>query len=310
MNKFDFSLTVDSSALACADVDSFYSKAYLAGEESKFIKLIPGVKNSRKVATTTFPSVLQALDCTFAATSSVLSAVTVTVCPLKSNVSICKVDIEDSFIVNQLRAGESNYTWDAYMSHYYEMLNKEIASEIAVLRWQGNTAGTGSTYSGNFLYKTLCDGFEKLLLADSNVIDVTATAVTTSNVISILTAAFNAAPTAVKVKGAGAVFMVASNVIASYRIASALGNSQSYITGDMPLTFAGYPVVEAVGMSDNNIVFSVPTNFIQAFDGSEGGEIISVDQLKTGLGIPNIATTVLLSIGFQIVNGSQVTWVH
>jgi hypothetical protein len=309
MKKLDFSMTIASNALYAPNGEDFYSKAYLGGEDAAFLHLIPGVKNSTKVGNASFPSVLQSLDCTFAATASNLSATTVSVCPIKANVSVCKTDLESSFLVEMMRRGETNYTIDTFMSYYWAELAKEVAQEVSVIRWQGNTAGTGATYSGNFLYKTLCDGFEKLMLADANVVDVTATAITSSNVIAALSAVISAAPAAVKAKEAGAVFYVASDVAVSYRIAAALGNTSAFITGEMPLSFAGYRMVEAPGMTNGTIVFTRPENLVMAFDGTENGELVSIDQMKTA-GIPNILTVVLLSIGFAIVNPQEIVWFH
>jgi hypothetical protein len=309
MKKLDFSLTIASNALLCPNPEEFYSKVYLSGEDLNFFKILPGVKNSTKVSTTTFPSVLQALDCVFAASASNLSATTVTVCPLKANVSVCKTDLESSFLVNQMRAGETNYDVQSYMNFYWEELRKEIGQELAVIRWQGDTAGTGATFTGNFAFKTLCDGLEKKMLANAAVVDITLTAVTTSNVIALLSAVINAAPAAVKAKEAGAVFYVSSTVATAYRIAAALGNTQAFITGEMPLSFAGYQMVEAPGMTDGNIVFTRPANLVYAFDGSEEGSIEAIDQLKT-VGIPNILTVVLLAVGYEILNPSEIVWMH
>lgn len=308
MKKLDFALTIATNSLLCPNgTDAFYDKVYLQGEELKYFHIIPGVKNATKISTTTFPSVLQPLDCTFAATASNLSSTTVNVCALKSNVSICKTDLESSFLVSMMRAGETNYDIQSYMNYYWDTLQKEIISELAVIRWQGNTAGTGATYTGAFAYKTLCNGFEKLLLADAAVIDVTKTAVTTSNVIALLAAVLAAAPANVSAKEAGGVFYVSSTVATAYRIASALGNTSAFITGEMPLSFAGYPMVEAPGMTSGNIVFTRPENLIYAFDGTESGTLEAIDQLKT-VGIPNLLTVVLLAVGFQIVNPGEIVW--
>ncbi len=305
MKQFNFDITVATNALHCPNVDAFYEKAYLSGDDAKVINMIPGVKNSTKIATTRFPSVLQALDCTFAATSNPLSATTITVAPVKVNVSICKSTLESSFVVNEMRAGSGNYTVDSFMSFYWDALAKEVAQEISVIRWVGDTANTG--YTGDNAYKALTDGFEKQLLADSTVIDVTLTAATASNVIAILTAVLTAAPAQITAKEAGAVFFASSSVVTAFRIAAALGNSQAYITGDMELSFAGYKIVEAPGMTANKIVFTRPENLVYAFDGSESAELIAIDQLKTA-GIPNILTVALLAIGFKIVNGAEIVY--
>jgi hypothetical protein len=309
MKKLNFDLTIASNALLCPNADSFYEKAYITTADAKYFHVIPGVKNATKVATTVFPSVLQALDCTFAATASNLSATTVTVCPLKANVSICKSSIEDSYLVNQMSRGEANYDVQSFMNFYWDVLAKEINSEIESIKWIGSTTATGSSYTGNFAYNALCDGYEKLLLADANVVDVTVTAVTVSNVIGLLSAVLLAAPDTITPRKAGAVFYVSSTVATAFRIASALGNTAAYITGDMPLSFAGYDMVENPGMTDGTIVFTRPENLVYAFDGSESGTIEAIDQLKT-VGIPNILTVVLLSIGFAIVNPAEIVWMH
>lgn len=309
MKKFDFDLTVATNALNCPNPQAFYDKAYLDGEDANFMHIIPNVKTTTKIANTRFPSVLQALDCTFAATSNPLSATTVTVANLKSNVSLCKSTLITSFVVQEMRAGANNYTVESFMTYYWGELQKEISSELSVLRWQGDTAGTGATFTGDFAYKTLFDGFEKKLNADALVVDVTASAVTTGNVIAILAAVLNAAPTAIKLKKNGAVFYASTSVVTAFRIAAALGNTQAYITGDMELSFAGYRIVEAPGMTDGYIVFTRPENLVYAFDGSEEGDIVANDLMKSQ-GIPNILTTVLLAAGVQHVNGNEIVFFH
>lgn len=309
MNKqFNFDLTVATNALNCPNPSEWYDKAYLAAVDPKHFHIVPGVKESTKVSTATFPSVLQALDCTFAATNSALSATTVSVCPLKVNVSVCKKDLESSFVVNEMRTGSQNYSVEAFMAYYWDTLQKEVGSEIQEIMWKGDTAGTGATYTGVNAYRALCDGFEKQLAADANVVDVTLSSVTTSNVISILGTVIAAAPAAVKAKGANGKFYVASNVALAFRIASALGNTAAFITGEMPLSFAGYEVIECPGLSDNKIVFTRPENLVYAFDGSEDfSNLVAIDQLKTA-GIPNILTVALLAIGFKILNPSEIVY--
>ena len=306
MKNFNFDLTVATNALQCPNPSEWYDKAYLSALNPSYFHVIPGVKNSTKVSTATFPSVLQALDCTFAATASNLSATTVSVCPIKVNVSICKSTLETSYVVNEMARGSQNYDVQSFMNYYWDSLGMEVAQEIAVIAWQGST--TNTAYTGTNAYKALCDGFEKQLLADAGVVDVTLTAVTSSNVIGAMTAVINAAPAVIKNREAGAIFYVASNVALAYRIAAALGNTQAFITGEMPLSFAGFQVVEQPGMSDNKIVFTRPENLVYALDGeSDSTELIAVDQLRTA-GIPNILTVALFAIGFKILNPSEIVY--
>jgi hypothetical protein len=156
MKKFNFDITVASNALNCPNPSEFYDKAYLSAIDPINFHVVPGVKDSTKVATATFPSVLQALDCTFAATASNLSATTVSVCPIKVNVSVCKSTLEDSFVVNEMRTGSQNYNVDSFMLFYWDVLQKEISSEIAQIQWVGST--TNTAYTGTNAYKALCEG--------------------------------------------------------------------------------------------------------------------------------------------------------
>ena len=310
MKQFTFDITPASNALQCPNPDFWYDKAYLDAIDPRYFNVLPGVKNSTKLAFTRFPSVLQAQDCTFAATSNPLSATTVTVCPLKANVSLCKKTLETSFVVNEMKAGSNNYTVNAFMEHYWNTLQKEIAQEIAVIMWQGNTAGTGATFTGDNAYKTLCNGFNVLFSASSEVVKITSSAVTSANVVSIMTQVLQAAPTAVKQKNglSSAVFYVATNVAIAYRIALGYIIPQTIgLDGSLTEKFLGaYEIVEMPGMPDNEIVFTRPENLVYAFDGTEdASELIAVDQLRT-IGVPNILTVALLSIGFQILNPSEI----
>lgn len=306
MKNFNFDISVASNALLCPNPSEWYDKAYLSAIDPRYFHVVPGVKNSTKVATNTFPSVLQALDCTFAATASNLSATTVTVCPIKVNVSVCKNTLETSFVVNEMSKGSQNYDVQSFMNYYWESLGKEVAQEIASIAWRGDTGN--AAYSGASAFLKLCDGFEKKMLANSQVVDVTLTAITSSNVIAAMTAVINAAPAAIKNREAGAIFYVASNVALAYRIAAALGNTQAFITGEMPLSFAGFQVVEQPGMSDNKMVFTRPENLVYALDGeSDSSELIAVDQLRTA-GIPNILTVALFAIGFEILNPTEIVY--
>ena len=304
MKKFNFDVTVASNALNCPNPSEWYDKAYLGGNVLGNFRLVPGVKESTKISSNTFSSVLQDESCTFAATASQLSAVTVSVCSVKANTSICAADLESSFVAQEMAKGSQNYTPEAFMSHYWDSLNMKIQEEIEGIRWKGSTTNTG--YTGTSAYLSLCDGYEKLLLADANVVDVTLTAVTVANVISVLSAVVAAAPAAIKgFRKTDLRIYVASNVFLAYQIAT----SNLYLTTpSVDATFAGIKIVEQAGMSDNKIVFSRYDNLAYAFDGESDGELVAVDRLKAGHGVRGLYVTAFLKLGFQILNPSEIVY--
>lgn len=304
MKQFNFDLTVASNALICPNPSEWYDKAYLGSNVAGNFMLVPGVKNSTKVANNTFSPVLVAEDCVFSATASALSAVTLSVCPLKVNTSICKSTLESSFVSTEMAKGSQNWDVQSFMGHYWDSLQLEVSSELEEIRWKGDTSN--GAYTGTSSYKKLCNGYEKLLLADSAVVDVTLTAITVANVIGAMTAVVMAAPAAIKGFPKSELRLyVASNVFLAFQIAT----SNLYLTTpSTALTFAGIQVVEQPGMTDSKMVFTRKDNLVYLFDGEgDSQELIAVDALKT-MGIPNIYTIAFLKVGFGILNPSEIVY--
>lgn len=309
MKKLNFDLTIASNALLCPNPSEWFAKAYINQEIADNFKVIPGVKSSTKVATATFPSVLKSETCDFSSSSTALSAITMSVCPLQAQVQICKKDIESSFVSLEMAKGSMNWTVQSFMNHYWDLLGGEIQSEIGDLMWKGNTAGTGATYTGDYAYRTLCNGFEKLLLADASVVDVTLTASSVTNVIDNLTAVLLAAPASVQsARKADLRFYVASNVFTAFQIAASKGNTINYVTELLGPNFAGIKIVEAPGMSSNKIVLTRKDNLVYLIDGENDSTDLKAIDLTETTGQPLLRTAVYLKVGFGILNPSEIVY--
>ena len=309
MKKINFDLTIASNALLCPNPSEWYAKAYITQEIADNFRVIPGVKSSTKVSTANFPSVLKAETCDFSASAAALSATTLSVCALQVQVQICKKDIESSYVSLEMAKGSSNWNVPAFMAHYWETLAAEVQAEISDLMWKGNTAGTGATYTGNNAYRTLCDGYEKLLLANAEVVDVTLTAVTVANVIDSLTAVLLAAPAAVQsAKKSDLRFYVASNVFLAFQIAASKGNTISFVTELLGANFGGIKIVEAPGMSPSKMVLTRVQNLVYLIDGeSDSTDLKAIDLTET-TGQPLLRTAAYLKIGFGILNPSEIVY--
>ena len=309
MKKINFDLTIASNALLCPNPSEWYAKAYITQEIADNFRVIPGVKSSTKVSTANFPSVLKAETCDFSASAAALSATTLSVCALQVQVQICKKDIESSYVSLEMAKGSSNWNVQAFMAHYWETLAAEVQAEISDLMWKGNTAGTGATYTGNNAYRTLCDGYEKLLLANAEVVDVTLTAVTVANVIDSLTAVLLAAPAAVQsAKKSDLRFYVASNVFLAFQIAASKGNTISFVTELLGANFGGIKIVEAPGMSPSKMVLTRVQNLVYLIDGeSDSTDLKAIDLTET-TGQPLLRTAAYLKIGFGILNPSEIVY--
>lgn len=309
MKKVNFDMTIASSALLCPNPSEWYAKAYITQDIANNFRVIPGVKSSTKVATTTFPNVLVAETCDFTSSSNVLSAVTMTVCPIQAQVQICKKDIESSYVSLEMAKGSMNWNVPSFMSHYWEVLAAEIQAEIASIMWVGNTAGTGATYTGNNAYRTLCDGYEKQLKANALVVDVTLTASTVANVIANLEAVLAAAPAQIlSAKKSDLRFYVASDVFSKFQIAASKGNTISFVTELLGANFGGISIIEAPGMSAGHIVLTRVQNLVYLLDGeSDSTDLKAIDLTET-TGQPLLRTAAYLKIGFGILNPEEIVF--
>lgn len=306
MKKMNFDLTIATNALICPNPDSWYSKAYLSEDVANNYRVIPGVKNSTKVAAASFTSILKAESCDFAASASALSATTFSICPVQAQVEICKKTLESSFVSLEMAKGSSNWEVAGFMSHFWDTMSLEIQEEIEYIRWVGST--TNTAYTGTVAFKALCDGYEKLLLADAGVVDVTLTASTVANVIDNLTAVLLAAPAAILAKKSDLRFYVGTNVMTAFQIAASKGNTISFVTELLGANFGGIKLVAAPGMSANKIVLTRASNLVYLLDGENDGTDIKAIDLTQTTGQPLLRSAVYLKIGFGILNPTEIVY--
>jgi len=310
MRNLKFDLNIDSTALINPNPVEFFSKAYITEDIVDNFRTLPGIKSKTKIATTSFANLLKESSCDFVAGDQTLSAVEVDVCPVSALAEICRFDIESSFLSLQMAKGSgASFEVQPFMSFYWDEMAKEVASEVEQIRWKGDT--TNEAYSGTSAYLKLCDGYEKALLADTLVQDVTLTAITVSNVLTAISAVYVKMATtnpALINRTADLRLFVAPNVAAAYRQAVAAGNTQAYVTRNLDLTYLDIKIVVCQGMSSNKMVLTLKDNLIYAFDGEGDGKALKAINLEDSVAEPKLRTRANLKIGFQHVNGGEIVY--
>lgn len=304
MNReLKFDLNVNSNALLCPNPQEFYSKAYVTADVVDNYRTLPGIKSATKLANVLFNNVLKESTCNFGTTTESLDAIDINVCAVSAMGEICRFDLEQSFVSLQMVAG-SNGSFEVadFMSYYWGEMSAEIESEIEQIRWKGDSTLTGDTFLG------LCDGYEKKLAADSDVIDVTATTVTSANVIAEMIKVVQALPATLKNKKSDLRFYVAPNVALAYELAAAQGNTLTYVTQSLGLTFLGIKVVVAEGMTDNKMVLTRKDNMIYAFDGEGDSKALKAVNLEDSVAEPLLRTRANMKIGFYFTNPSEIVY--
>jgi hypothetical protein len=298
--KLKFDLDIETNALLCPNPNEFYSRAYITEDVVDNYRTLPGIKSATKLANVTFNELLQASTCNFSAPNDTLDAVDITVCALSAMAQICQFDIEQSFLSLQMAQGSNgDFTVASFMNYYWNEMSLQIQEEIELIRWQGDTESEDAVLA-------LCDGYLKGLLADATVIDVANVASTVGNVLAEMTKVVIALPARVQRRKSELRFYVSSNIATNYEIAAASGNTQTYVTTPLALTFLGIKLVVAEGLPNDTMVLTRRENLIYAFDAEGDAKALKAVNLSDTVAEPYLRTRANLKVGFSHVNGAEI----
>lgn len=302
--RFDFGsegLVIDANALLCPNPNEFYSRAYLTADVADSYRALPGIKSRTKLANVTFGSILQASTCNFNAPADTLDAIEIDVCAFSAMAQICQFDLEQSFVALQMSQGSNgDFTVASFMNYYWDTMAKQIEEDIELIRWQGDTGSENPLLA-------LCDGYLIKLCADGgNLAYTNGGAVDTSNVLTVLENVVNGLPASVRFKKADLRIRVSSNVAAAYELKAAIGNTLTYVTLPLGLTFLGIKVIVCEGMPDNTIVASLKDDLIYAFDAEGDAKALKAVNLTDSVAEPYIRTRANVKAGFYHTNPEQI----
>ena len=165
------------------------------------------------------------------------------------NLELCKKDFRSDWEAVQM--GYSAY--DNLPPKFADFLIGHVAAKVAEKTEQNIWQGTDAT-AGEF------DGLATLLAADSDVVDVTGTTVTSANVIAELGKIVDAIPSAVYGKEDLKIY-ISQNIAKAYVSAqAALGYRDLYHVGKTDMNFQGIPLFVANGLADNDAVAAETSN--------------------------------------------------
>jgi len=246
------------------DAEGFYSKALLTGNTKDVIRKVPNVKTKIKLGSLDLGNILQPDGCSVDESGTyTLGQKTLEVCDFAFNVPMCEKDFEGNYLSEGLKPGsnqDQNFP-STFVDYLFNLVAEVISKELEALIWSGDTAGSPAS---------LCDGFIKKFLADSDVVDVaTPLTLTDSNIVGELKRITKAIPKAVKNKGKEAVKIFMSiEAFDLYEDALITANPALYAfdMSEIKKKFKGYEIIVSPGMPDNTIVVCDPMNLWYGFD--------------------------------------------
>jgi hypothetical protein len=165
------------------------------------------------------------------------------------NLELCKKDFRSDWEAVQMEYS----AYDNLPPKFADFLIGHVAAKVAEKTEQNIWQGTDAT-AGEF------DGLSTLLAADSDVVDVTGTTVTSSNVIAEIQKVVDAIPNTVYGKEDLRIY-ISTNIAKAYVSAqAALGYRDLYHVGKTEMNFQGIPLFIAQGLADNDMVAAETSN--------------------------------------------------
>jgi hypothetical protein len=261
--------------------------------------------NIRNMATTGY---LANGTCDFTPSGNLsLSDVVLEVKELQVNTELCKKTFRTQWEALEMRGAITGQELPASFQEFFIQKNLElIAKDFEVAIWQGTTG------AGSF------EGLQAKLAANGDVVDVTGTTLSASNIIAELGKVYAAIPDEVFVAEDVKIIIPISAAKFYQQALAAIGagysggtgagyKSESYV-GAKPLNYQGIDLVVANGLGANKMVAArssdlhFGTNVL-----TDLAEVRVIDMAETD-GSDNVRFVARMTGGTQVTNGSNVVY--
>ena len=272
------------------------------------ITIMPNVRYKSVLQVGAWANVVKGASCDFTATGALtLTEKVLTTKELQVNAELCKQDL-----VQEWQAVEMGFSAYAEIPNSFEeYVISRVAAEVANATETSICAGA----SGADDY----DGFQALALADGDVVDVTASAITSANVIAQMGAVVDAASKAA-LGTADLTLYVSTNVARAYiRALGGFGTSglgaagidnkgTSWYSNGNQLTFEGIPVFVANGMGNNKMMLTPKSNLFWGTGLADDRNEVRFIDMADKDGSRNVRVIMRWTAGCQIGVGADLVY--
>jgi hypothetical protein len=289
----------------------YVSAAILSGSTlaNELITIKPNIKYKEVMKKVATDGIVKDATCDFTATSTVtLTERILQPESFQVNLQLCKKDFQSDWEAVEMGYSSFDNLPPSFADFLIAHVSAKVASRIEQNIWNGANATTGQF-----------DGFNVLLAADSDVVDVAGSPVTSSNVITELGKIVDAIPSTVY--GADDLQIYApANIYKAYIRAlggfgaSGLGSAgtdnkgtQWYSEGQ-GLQFDGIPVVFAKGLANEQAIAAEKSNmFFGCGLMNDQNEVKVIDMADID-GSQNVRVVMRFTAGIQYAVGSDIVW--
>ena len=214
------------------------------------VSIKPNIKFKEVIKKLALDSILKDASCDFDPTSNVtLTERILQPEEFQVNLQLCKKDFRQDWDAQSM--GFSQY--DNLPKKFSDFLIAQVAAKVAQKTeqniWQGATANAGEF-----------NGFQALLAADGDVVDVAGTTLSAANIIAELGKVVNAIPGAVYGKEDVKIYIPTSAAKFYIQAQAALGYRELYNVGKTEMNFQGIPLFTAPGLGADKMVAAESSN--------------------------------------------------
>jgi hypothetical protein len=272
------------------------------------IEIMPNVYYKSVIQKVGTDDILKDATCDFDPTSTVtLTERVLTLEEFQVNLQMCKKDFEQTWQAVEMGYSSFKNVPASFTDFIVAYAAEKVAARIEQNIWAGVNASAGQFA-----------GFQTLFAADGDVIDVTATTVTSANVIAELGKVVDAIPAALYGKQDLTIY-VPQNVAKAYVRAlggfaaagvgaNGVDNKGTMWYGSQDLYFDGIKVALAEGLSSNKMVAAQKSNlFFGTGLLSDKNEVRLIDMADID-GSQNFRLIMRMSAGIQYGIGSDIVY--
>lgn len=302
--------TITNSSYAGEFAGKYLGAALLSAStlDAGAVTILPNIKYKAAMKVGTFSNLVRSADCDFDATTSGLTLTEKVLTPseLQVNLQICKKELHADWEAAQMGFSAFDELPPLFSDYVISRVAAEVANATETSIWSG-AAGEGSF-----------DGFLQVGLADGDVNDITAVAITSANVIAQMGAVIDSAVTncpAILGKEDLTLY-VSTNVAQAYiralgGFAATIGGAGTDNKGTQwynggALSFEGVNIFVAKGFGSNKMLLSPKSNL---FFGTglldDRNEVRVIDMADTD-GSQNVRVVMRYTAGVQIGIGNDI----
>jgi len=214
------------------------------------VSIKPNIKFKEVIKKLALDSILKDASCDFDPTSNVtLTERILQPEEFQVNLQLCKKDFRQDWDAQSMGFSQYDNLPKKFSDFLIAQVSAKVAQKVEQNIWQGATANAGEF-----------NGFQALLAADGDVVDVSGTTLSASNIIAELGKVVDAIPGAVYGKEDVKIYIPTSAAKFYIQAQAALGYRELYNVGQTEMNFQGIPLFTAHGLGNDKMVAAESSN--------------------------------------------------